>query len=322
MDQVGKKYNYIDALGFTPGLDIEFKNFEIWLEDAWNILMFDGVVKSRVSEESEGLTYKEYGDILIWMVSFYSVYSDFHSIFAEELKEQKNYTKFFEFLAEWEECISAYLEMKIYKRVNDYIVNKDLTCKVPLYNLELKCFNFECNSNELYSLPYEILREEIVSRKKFIKRKLYNYFYMESKKYNFQITTSEMLMQFMFCFHWITNYTDFNDDEFINIANSKTDTDQNIRSYFEELVNNSYIKFLDDTGIPCLISFEPSASLKFFKYIDHFILKYSTFVTVKWHEDYYSFEDDEYREFKKLVNLEEEKVISAYNWLRSWRSLK
>lgn len=317
MKQVEKKYNYIDALSFMPGLDIEVKNFEIWLEDAWNIVIFDNVVKDRALEENKDLTYKECGDILIWIVSFYGVYSDFDNILAEESKEHKNYKKFFEFLDEWQVFLSNYLEQKIYERVNNHILNKELSCEFPLYDLELKCFNFDCKEQRNCSLPYEVLMEEILIKKKFIKRKLYNYFYMESKKYNFEITTNEMLMQFMFSFHWLVNYTDFDDEYFVKIVNSDNNSEEYMKQYYKELLEETYMSF-NKLYKP---SIESNFNFSFLKYLNPLILK-SSILMVKWHDDNYSFWDEEYTDIIDLIHSSDEKIWLADNWLSSWRSLK
>lgn len=323
MEEIQKKYNYIDAVAFLPGLDIQLSNFYFWLEDAWNIVLFDCMIKERVDIESDKLAEEECGDILLWIASFYTLYSDFHNIHRASPMFLINYMEFYEFLFDWKYYLSKYLESKIFKSINEYILNKKVCCSLELYNENEKCFSFICTEQGSISLPYEVLKAEVKNREKLIKKRIYSYFHNEHKKINniqsINITTEESIMDFMFCLHWIVNYTDFNDKYFISLFSSCCMNEEVIKEYFNELAKLSYTSFVQNMDIPYMPNFSSNSISKLIKYTGRYLLN-SEVLSVKQNCNSSSLDDG--TELSKPLEYNFKDINLAFNWLKSWRSLK
>jgi hypothetical protein len=70
------RYNWVDVKDIAKKI---FWNYEFemaWAEDAWNIIMFNDVVKSDKIVQIKHDDY-EYGDIILWLVAMYDLYYEY-----------------------------------------------------------------------------------------------------------------------------------------------------------------------------------------------------------------------------------------------------
>jgi hypothetical protein len=184
------RYNWVDVKDIAKKIFWNY-SFEIaWAEDAWNILMFSGVIRTDNIIGAKCTDF-EYGDIILWLVAMYEIYysykvaADYESIHGPTLLEH------IYDVHNAEKYIGTYLNDKIYQELNDRMIEGSVP-EIEFYDIESGNFVFSEDS-----IAFEVYIREIQERCEIIKRKTLEYF-----DYN------DMLIEFMGGIHWVENYFD------------------------------------------------------------------------------------------------------------------
>lgn len=183
------RYNWVDVKDIAKKI---FWNYEFemaWAEDAWNIIMFNDVVKSDKIVQIKHDDY-EYGDINLWLVAMYDLYYEYKVAADYESIDGADLIEYIYNVDNAEHYISTYLNNKIYEELNEQLLNgKAPRCE--FYDVESGNFVFSEDS-----IAFEVLRREIEKRREIIKRRILKYF-------NYKTI---VISEFMEGTHWCENY--------------------------------------------------------------------------------------------------------------------
>lgn len=221
-NELNCKYNWVDIKTIAEDIFIEYEYELRWVEDAWNILMFNTAVKEKNIVCGKLNDYQR-GDMIIWILTLYKFCHDFKCIIEfetvyfdhdigissygtfrsldlmDKIKEIENGAN----------GISMYLYNDVFNKLNEDAIEG----KVPkqlFYDIENKCFSF---AGEKYEIAYhseripdddsvakQVLLEEIKIRREYFNNIVLKYFKFDEPK----------IVDFLTGYRWVEEYSDYN----------------------------------------------------------------------------------------------------------------
>ena len=195
VDRDFKKYNWVDVKVFAEKIFWNY-GFEMpWAEDAWNILMFNNIVKSDDSVQTKR-EQCEYGDIILWLVAMYDLYFEYKAAGDYESIDDADILEYIYSLDDAEKYIGIYLKDAIYEELNNQLVEGKCN-QCEFYNIETSTFQF-INDDTGTSIAHDVYNKEIERRREIVENIIWEYF----SKDNISIS------KFMEGTHWCENYLD------------------------------------------------------------------------------------------------------------------
>lgn len=330
-----QRYDFKEVIGFLPGLDAQLPNFEIWLQDAWDIIMFNGSRKEEGKFVELENSYIGDGDILIWIASFYTIYSEFYSLINSEEIHEINYVDFYSSLSDWDSFLSAYLSKDIQIAVNKYIFLKDSTCQVPLFN-HIDCVAFDVpervdylynyyfyKEDDIISIPYEVLESEIESRISYIKTSLYGYFNALYSTCLEERIMKEAIMQFMYGLHWFLNYTYVDISLLTDRIGMFREDDEILKQHLLDVFNECVRDIFKEC--PYYICFDFNLFLKLKDYSSYIFIgnqllhRIPNIIEERNYLDEYSLDKTIKKQIEIEIQEQQDTIIRTYNWILSWK---
>jgi hypothetical protein len=187
-----KTYNWVDVRYYAETI---FYNYEFempWAEDAWNIVMFNDIVKSDNINPASCSDCDE-GDMIIWLAALYDIYHEY-KIAADYEYDERSPMEHIERIYNVKNYISSFLKVEVYKELNRQLLEGSCS-EQEFYDVSEDAFVFEDYYDEP-SIAYEVFYKEVKKRREMIYKIFYKYFRRNTV----------LISRFMEGTHWCDNY--------------------------------------------------------------------------------------------------------------------
>lgn len=191
--EIKYKYNWVDVAEYAEILFCNYP-FEIgWTQDAWNIIMFNDIVKTNNIVKNEQSDYQK-GDMLLWIQALYNLYYEYKVNSDLEYNDDTSRYRIFD-EDNVDKYMGCYLKDEIIEELNEALMSSNAP-KFEIYDSSVNNFVFEEGS-----IPLDVFISESENRNKLINKRIRAYF--EDNKH--------LIFKFFSGNHWVENYSVFNE---------------------------------------------------------------------------------------------------------------